>query len=107
MALPSSPLKNSHGPTLIGGGGFPALGTQGNLPAIVAALTVVALNSSMAVPARNSLRRRAIVAGFACLICSSLSVDYAVNDSSETANRPRTPFCASNATVIRPKPERK
>ncbi|WP_249156366.1 hypothetical protein [Bradyrhizobium japonicum] len=77
MALPSSPLKNSHGPSLIGGGGFPAFGAQGNLPAIVAALTVVALNSSKAVPARNSLRRRPIIVSVPCFIFSSASVHRA------------------------------
>ena len=89
MARPSSPLKNSHGPSLIGGGGFPAFGAQGNLPAIVAALTVVALNSSMAVPARNSLRRRPIIVGVPCFIFSSSSVHRA--GTSMSFRRSETP----------------
>ena len=45
-------------------GGLPALGVQGSCPEMVAAPRRVALNSSIAVPARNSRLRTAVGVGF-------------------------------------------
>src|ERR1700709_787464 len=57
MAGPSSPLKNSHGPSLAATGGLPPFGSHGSAPAMVLAVDrgLVAIRRA-AVDRRRDLR---------------------------------------------------